>query len=64
MSFWTLTVALGNLGVSRLSTLLPLKGAPLFFFYAGCAAIAGVCLALIARRYVMVDYFQSAPSKG
>ena len=61
MSFWTLTVAVGNLGVSRLSTLLPLKGAPLFFFYAGCAAIAGGCLALIARRYVMVDYFPKPP---
>ena len=60
MSFWTLTVAVGNLGVARLSTLIDLKGAPLFFFYAGCAAVAGVCLAFIARRYVMVDYFLKA----
>ena len=60
MSFWLLTTAIGNLAVARLATLVPLTGAPLFFFYAGCAAIAGVCLAVIARRYVVVDHFRKA----
>jgi POT family proton-dependent oligopeptide transporter len=57
MSFFNLTIAVGNLGVSRVSVLLPMKGAPLFFFWAGMAALAGVAMAIIARRYVMVDYF-------
>ncbi len=60
MSFWLLTTAIGNLAVARLSTLLTLKGADLFFFYAGAAVLAGVALAFIARRYVMVDRFLPA----
>jgi POT family proton-dependent oligopeptide transporter len=59
MSFWLLTTALGNLAVARASTWLTISGAPLFFLYAGAAAVAAVALALIARRYVMVDRFLS-----
>ena len=60
MSFWLLTTAIGNLFVARLSTNLHLSGAPLFFFYAGAAVVAGVALAFITRRYVMVDRYLPA----
>ncbi len=60
MSFWLLTTAIGNLAVARLAKLVPLQGATLFFFYAGCAAAAGVALAIIARRYVVVDHYRKA----
>ena len=64
MSFWLLTTAIGNLAVARLSTLVPFTGSTLFFFYAGCAAIAGVCLAIIAKRYVVVEHFRKAEAPG
>ncbi|MBL8954736.1 MAG: POT family MFS transporter [Myxococcaceae bacterium] len=60
MSFWLLTTAIGNLAVARLSTLLTIKGAPLFFFYAGAAVLAGIALAAITARYVMVDRYLPA----
>ncbi len=59
MSFWLLTTAIGNLAVARLAKLVPLEGATLFFFYAGCAAIAGVALGMIAKRYVVVDHYRA-----
>jgi hypothetical protein len=49
-----LTVAVANLGVAKLGRYVPLTGAPLFFFYAGCCLVAAVALALIARRYRML----------
>jgi proton-dependent oligopeptide transporter, POT family len=64
MSFWLLTTAVGNLVVARASTWLTFKGAPLFFFYAGAALVAGAVLAVIARRYVMVDHFVKASPAG
>jgi len=62
MSFWLLTTAVGNLAVARLSAPLKdvLSGAPLFFFWAAFAALAGVALAIIARQYVVVDRYQPA----
>ncbi len=60
MSFFYLTNAVGNLLVARASTLVTLRGAPLFFMYAGWAAVAAVALAIIAKRYVMVDHYRSA----
>jgi POT family proton-dependent oligopeptide transporter len=64
MSFWLLTTAVGNLGVARASTLLTFTGAPLFFFWAGAAAVAAVVLAVIARGYVMVDRYSNGYSKA
>ncbi len=58
MSFFLLTNAVGNLFVARASTMLTLRGAPLFFFYAACAAGATVLLAFIAKRYVVVDHYR------
>jgi POT family proton-dependent oligopeptide transporter len=57
MSFWLLTTAVGNLAVARLSTLLTISGALLFFFYAGAALVAAIALAFIARQYVVVDRY-------
>jgi POT family proton-dependent oligopeptide transporter len=61
MSFWNLTVAVANLGVSQVSKLLPFKGASLFFFWASTALVAAVALAIIARRYVPVEFYRKAP---
>lgn len=60
MSFWSLTVAVANLGVSQLSRLVHLEKAPLFFFWAGLAFVAAVAMALIARTYVEADYYRKA----
>jgi POT family proton-dependent oligopeptide transporter len=62
MSFWNLTVTAANLAVALASMLNVFKGPAQFFFYAGLAFLAAVALALIARGYKVVDYFQrSAP---
>jgi proton-dependent oligopeptide transporter, POT family len=62
MSFWSLTVAVGNLAVSRLAAVDIFKGASQFFFYAALAFLAAIALGFIARGYKVVDYFQkSAP---
>ncbi len=57
MAAWTLTVAIGNLGVSQLAKFVTLSGAQLFFFWAGAAAVGAISLALIARRYVEVNHY-------
>jgi len=64
MSFWTLTVAVANLGVAKLGRFVPYTGAALFFFYAGCCLIAAIALALIARQYKMVDYFRRSAGQA
>lgn len=62
MSFWNLTVTAANLAVALASALNVFKGPAQFFFYAGLALLAALALALIARGYKVVDYFQrSAP---
>ncbi|MBX7097510.1 MAG: MFS transporter [Myxococcaceae bacterium] len=60
MSFWNLTIAVANLGVSQLATVLPFKGAPLFFFWAALAFVGALALSVIARGYVMVDRYRAA----
>lgn len=62
MSFWSLTVAVANLGVAQLSKLVHLEKAPLFFFWAGLAFVASLAMAWIARSYVEVDYYRKATS--
>lgn len=62
MSFWNLTVTAANLAVALASALNVFTGPAQFFFYAGLALLAALALALIARGYKVVDYFQrSAP---
>jgi POT family proton-dependent oligopeptide transporter len=60
-SFWTLTVAAANLAVALASAFAFFKGTALFFYYAAFAYLAAIGLALVARRYKVVDWYQRAP---
>jgi POT family proton-dependent oligopeptide transporter len=59
MSFWNLTVTAANLAVAIASALNVFTGTALFFYYAAMAMVAAVALGLIARRYTVVDYYQT-----
>jgi POT family proton-dependent oligopeptide transporter len=60
-SFWNLTTAAANLAVALASALAFFKGTALFFYYAAFAYLAAIGLALVARRYKVVDWYQRAP---
>jgi POT family proton-dependent oligopeptide transporter len=60
-SFWNLTTAAANLAVALASALVFFKGTALFFYYAAFAYLAALGLALVARRYKVVDWYQRAP---
>lgn len=61
-SLWLLTTTLANVAVAIASKLNVFSGSGQFFFYAGFALVAAVGMALVARRYVVRDYYQtSAP---
>ncbi|HEX9508284.1 MAG TPA: POT family MFS transporter [Myxococcales bacterium] len=62
LSFWKLTTAAGNLAVAIVSALAFFHGTALFFYYAGFAYLAAGGLALVARRYKVVDWYQRAPA--
>lgn len=64
MSFWSLTVAIGNLVVALVAKLNVFSGAASFLFYAGLVTLAGIALGLVARSYVTVDYYRSASPGG
>ncbi len=59
-SFWTLTTAAGNLAVALASALAFFSGTTLFFYYAAFAYLAAIGLALVARRYKVVEWYQRA----
>jgi POT family proton-dependent oligopeptide transporter len=61
-SFWNLTTAAGNLAVAIVSALAFFHGTALFFYYAGFAYLAAIGLALVARRYKVVEWYQRAPA--
>src|SRR5882724_8277527 len=61
-SFWNLTTAAANLAVALASALAFFTGTALFFYYAGFAYLAAVGLALVARRYKIVEWYQRAPA--
>jgi POT family proton-dependent oligopeptide transporter len=61
MSLWNLTVTAANLVVAGVSVINIFEGTTLFFFYAGLAFLAAGAMALIGRRYVVIDHFQQAP---
>ncbi|MEJ7727812.1 MAG: POT family MFS transporter [Polyangiaceae bacterium] len=58
MSFWNLTVSVGNLLTAAVSALNVFSGPMQYLFFAGLIFIAATAFALIASRYVMVDFFQ------
>jgi POT family proton-dependent oligopeptide transporter len=73
MSFWTLSVTVGNLwvllanaGVRNEAVLAGIAGTGIgttafqMFFFAGFAAVAALAFGLYARRYREVDYYRSA----
>ncbi|AEI66043.1 POT family MFS transporter [Corallococcus macrosporus] len=61
-SVWLVTNTLANVAVAVSSKLNVFTGSGQFFFYAGFALLAAVGMALVARRYVVRDYYQtSAP---
>jgi proton-dependent oligopeptide transporter, POT family len=51
MSFWYLTIALGNLLTALVTELVPLTGATYFWFFAALMLIAAVVFRVVARRY-------------
>lgn len=61
MSFWSLTVTVGNLLVTGIARLNVFEGAASFLFFAALIFVAAFVFGLIARRYTVVDYFQKAP---
>jgi proton-dependent oligopeptide transporter, POT family len=66
-SVWLVTNTLANLAVAIAAALNVFTGSAQFFFYAALAAVAGVGMALVARRYVVRDYYQTdaqAPMDG
>ncbi|MGZ6123370.1 MAG: POT-type proton-dependent oligopeptide transporter, partial [Myxococcales bacterium] len=62
-SFWNLTTAAANLAVALASALAFFQGTALFFYYAGFAYLAALGLALVARRYKVVEWYQRAPAQ-
>ncbi|MBU8898294.1 MFS transporter [Corallococcus sp. H22C18031201] len=66
-SIWLVCNATANIAVAIASELNVFTGAGQFFFYASFAAAAAVGMALVARRFVVRDYYQApvpAPSEG
>jgi POT family proton-dependent oligopeptide transporter len=60
-SVWLLTTAIANLAVAAIIKTLNISiSANVFFGYAGLAMLAGVVMALMARRFKVRDYFQGA----
>ena len=59
-SFWNLTTAAANLAVALASAFVFFRGTALFFYYAGFAYLAAAGLALVARRYKVVEWYQRA----
>jgi proton-dependent oligopeptide transporter, POT family len=58
-SVWLLTTAIANLVVAALIKALNISiSANVFFGYAGMALLAGIVMALMARRFKVRDYFQ------
>lgn len=62
MSFWNLTVTAGNLITAGVAALNVFTGAMQYLFFAALIFVAAVVFGLLARRYVVVDYFQRRPA--
>lgn len=59
-SLWWLCVAAGNLVVVILARVNVFQGASSFLFYAAMVSLAGIGLALVARRHVDREFFRAA----
>lgn len=60
MSFWNLTVSVGNLITAGVEVLNVFHGGMQYLFFAGLIFLAALVFGLLARGYVVVDYFQKA----
>jgi POT family proton-dependent oligopeptide transporter len=58
MSFWNLTVTFGNLITAGVSALNVFHGPMQYLFFAGLIFFAATVFALLAARYVVVEFFQ------
>ncbi len=61
MSFWFVTIALGNLLTAWVSALNRFQGAAYFAFFAGLVLAAAVVFAVVARRYRAPEAAPLAP---
>jgi proton-dependent oligopeptide transporter, POT family len=57
-SLWLVNSTLANIAVAIATSLNIFQGSGQFFFYAGLALLAGVGMALMARKYKVRDYYQ------
>lgn len=60
-AIWLLCSWAGNLAVAIVSALNVFTGAGQYFFYATVSLVAAGGLALLARRFVVREYYQDAP---
>ena len=60
MSLFNLAISVGNLIVVFVARLNVFGGATSFLFYAALVALAGVGMALVARRHTNVEFFRDA----
>jgi POT family proton-dependent oligopeptide transporter len=60
MSLFNLAISVGNLIVVFVARLNVFSGATSFLFYAALVALAGLGMALVARRHVNVEFFRDA----
>ncbi|AUX31032.1 MULTISPECIES: POT family MFS transporter [Sorangium] len=62
MSFWNLTVTVGNLITAGVAALNVFTGAMQYLFFAALILLAALVFGLLARRYVVIDHFQPRPA--
>jgi proton-dependent oligopeptide transporter, POT family len=59
MSIWNLCTTVGNLIVAGIAAINVFHGATMYLFYAALIFVAGTIFGMLAKRYVVRDYFQS-----
>ena len=64
MSFWLITVTIGNLIAGVVSELNQFNGPLFFYFFAGLMAAVAVVFAIVAMRYTVVEYLEIGEKIG
>jgi POT family proton-dependent oligopeptide transporter len=64
MSFWLLTVFVGNLFTAYIEKINVFEGATAFFFYAGLMAAVSLIFIIGASRYKVRDYVEKESNSG
>lgn len=60
MSFWNLTVTVGNLITAGVAVLNVFSGGVQYLFFAALIFLAALIFGLLAKGYVVMDYFQKS----